>query len=29
MKKAFLSLELKDKVKKAILRDNAMEFLGL
>lgn len=29
MKKALLSLDLKDSIKKKILRDNAMEFLGL
>ncbi len=29
MKQAFLSLELKDQVKKRILRDNAIAFLGL
>lgn len=29
MKKAFLSLDIKDSVKRKVLRDNALEFLGL
>lgn len=29
MKKAFLSLDLKDSVKKKVLRDNALEFLNI
>jgi predicted TIM-barrel fold metal-dependent hydrolase len=29
MKKAFLSLDIKDSIKKKVLRDNALTFLGI